>query len=346
MSHARAGAAEIAAFTAQAPSWQFDARTDALHRRYEFADFREAFAFMTAVAAAAERRNHHPEWSNVYNGVEIRLTTHDSGGVTAADLELAREIDTLASSTRPAAHRRNGRIADRLDLAGRRIVITGGLGVVGSALAAALHERGSRVVLIDRAAWSGGDAGATAPGTRILDGIDLTRLDAARAAFDEAAAALDGLDALVNVAGGFLWQSFLHPDVDDWARMFSLNLATAVTASRAALPHLLRQDRSSVVNVGALSASNAGPGLGAYAAAKAGIEKLTQALAAEFGPRGLRVNAVLPGVIDTPQNRRDMPSSDVTKWVHPAELAEVVAFLISDAASAITGASLPVAGRP
>jgi NAD(P)-dependent dehydrogenase (short-subunit alcohol dehydrogenase family) len=101
-----------------------------------------------------------------------------------------------------------------------------------------------------------------------------------------------------------------------------------------------------VVNVGALSASNAGPGLGAYAAAKAGIEKLTQALAAEFGPRGLRVNAVLPGVIDTPQNRRDMPSSDVTKWVHPAELAEVVAFLISDAASAITGASLPVAGRP
>ena len=126
--------------------------------------------------------------------------------------------------------------------------------------------------------------------------------------------------------------------------MYELNVATALNASRAAIPHLLTAAAPRIVNVGAFGAIQAGIGMGAYAASKAGVHRLTEALAAEQKGK-ITVNAVLPSIIDTAANRASMPKSDFSKWVAPQELAEVILFLASDAASAVTGALIPVTGR-
>jgi NAD(P)-dependent dehydrogenase (short-subunit alcohol dehydrogenase family) len=126
--------------------------------------------------------------------------------------------------------------------------------------------------------------------------------------------------------------------------MYSLNVLTALNASRSAIPHLVTSGAGRIVNVGAMGALQAGAGMGAYDASKAGVHRLTEALAAEMKGK-ITVNAVLPSTIDTAANRASMPNADFTKWVTPAELASVILFLVSDAASAVTGALLPVSGR-
>jgi NAD(P)-dependent dehydrogenase (short-subunit alcohol dehydrogenase family) len=151
------------------------------------------------------------------------------------------------------------------------------------------------------------------------------------------------IDALLNIAGGFTWQTVTEGDPAAWDKMFALNVKTALTASRAALPHL-RESKGAIVNVGAYGALKAGAGMGAYAASKQGVMKLTESMAEELKGQ-VRVNAVLPSIIDTAANRKDMPKADFSTWVQPAELAEVMLFLASDAASAVTGALIPVVGR-
>jgi NAD(P)-dependent dehydrogenase (short-subunit alcohol dehydrogenase family) len=162
---------------------------------------------------------------------------------------------------------------------------------------------------------------------------------------DAARARLGRIDALINVAGGFRWQKLEEGDVDTWDRMFAINLKTAVVASRAVLPPLLAQGSGSIVHVGAGAAARAAAGMGAYAASKSGVLRLTESLAEELKDRGVRVNAVLPGTIDTPQNRADMPDADFSRWVAPEALADVVLFLISPAARAVNGAAVRVFGR-
>jgi 3-oxoacyl-[acyl-carrier protein] reductase len=126
--------------------------------------------------------------------------------------------------------------------------------------------------------------------------------------------------------------------------MHRLNLLTALNASRASIPHLVASKAGRIVNIGAIGALQAGAGMGPYAASKSGVHRLTETLAAELKGK-VTVNAVLPSTIDTSANRRDMPDADFAKWVTAPELAEVILFLASDAASAITGALLPVSGR-
>ena len=225
-------------------------------------------------------------------------------------------------------------------LKGMGVVVTGGLGVLGLSVGQLLLQRGARVVLLDRAA-----AKAIDGMTSVLGGIDLSDADAAASALAQADKALGGMRALVNVAGGFAWEKIEQGQIATWERMFTINLRTAVIASEAALPHLLRQSQSAIVNVGALAAAKAGVGMGAYAASKAGVSRLTEAMAEEFRDRGLRVNAVLPSVLDTPTNRADMPEADASRWVAPEALAAVIAFLLSDDARAINGACVPVNGR-
>src|SRR5690606_18684226 len=128
-----------------------------------------------------------------------------------------------------------------------------------------------------------------------------------------------------------------------WERMFALNLKTALVASKAALPHLL-ETGGAIVNVAAASAVRADAGMGPYAASKQAVMKLTESMAAELKGR-VRVNAVLPSIIDTAANRADMPKADASKWVQPADLARVMLFLASDDARAVTGALAPVTGQ-
>ena len=166
----------------------------------------------------------------------------------------------------------------------------------------------------------------------------------AKTAIDAAAAHFGRLDALINIAGGFAFEAVAAGDPKTWQRMYALNVLTALNASRSAIPHLTASAAGRIVNIGAMGALQAGAGMGAYAASKAGVHRLTEALAAECKGK-ITVNAVLPSTIDTPANRASMPKADFTKWVTPQELAEVILFLASDAASAVTGALLPVSGR-
>ncbi len=220
---------------------------------------------------------------------------------------------------------------------GKTIVITGGGGALGAAVAHAAASRGAQVVLVDRSALSEG------PGIR-LGNVDLTNFDAARRAMDAAKAETGRLDALLNIAGGFRWQTLEEGDLAGWDALYTMNVKTAATASKAALPHLLASGDGAIVNVGAAAAIKAGAGMGAYAASKAGVLRLTESLAEELKGR-VRVNAVLPSIIDTPANRRDMPDADFAKWVRTEELAAVMLFLASAEASAVTGALVPVMGR-
>jgi NAD(P)-dependent dehydrogenase (short-subunit alcohol dehydrogenase family) len=173
---------------------------------------------------------------------------------------------------------------------------------------------------------------------------DLTDSDKSTEAFARIAEQFGSLHALVNIAGGFAWEEVESGTVDTWERLFRLNVITALNASKAALP-LLLANGGAIVNVSAAASTKADAGLGAYAASKSGVSRLTESLAAELKDRGVRVNAVLPSIIDTPMNRANMSKAKFDRWVNPHALADVISFLISDRARAVTGVLLPVTAR-
>src|SRR6185295_4322462 len=223
---------------------------------------------------------------------------------------------------------------------GKIIVVTGALGALGRGVVDEALARGARIASVDHAPTQ---VPATADLFE-LGGVDLTDPSQARKAIAAAASHFGKIDALINVAGGFAFETVGDGDITTWQRMYALNVLTALNASRAAIPHLAASTAGRIINVGAMGALQAGTGMGAYAASKSGVHRLTEALAAEWKGK-ITVNAVLPSIIDTPANRASMPNADFAKWVKPQELAEVILFLASDAASAVTGALLPVSGR-
>jgi NAD(P)-dependent dehydrogenase (short-subunit alcohol dehydrogenase family) len=220
----------------------------------------------------------------------------------------------------------------------RVIVVTGGHGVLGRSVVEAALAQGLKVAVIDHAEEPAPE------GALELGGVDLTDPAAAARAIEAVVARFGRLDALLNIAGGFVWQT-----ADDatpaWDRMHALNLTTALNASRAALAHLKASPEGRIVNVGANGALKAAAGMGAYAASKAGVHRLTESLAEELKDTTVTVNAVLPSILDTEQNRKDMPGADPAKWVQPADLARVMLFLAGPDSRAITGALIPVTGR-
>lgn len=221
-----------------------------------------------------------------------------------------------------------------------RLVITGGLGALGSALVRKACEQGHAVAVIEH-----GSKGDLPAGAHLIGGVDLTDAHQASAAMQQAHQALGGIDGLVNVAGGFRWVTVSDTKSDDWSDMFAMNVMTASNATRAALPALKASGRGSVVMIGAAGALKASAGMGPYAASKSGVHRLVEALADELKSEGVRVNAVLPSIIDTPANRKDMPDADPAAWVSPDALAEVIVFLLSEGARDVTGALVPVTGR-
>jgi NAD(P)-dependent dehydrogenase (short-subunit alcohol dehydrogenase family) len=154
------------------------------------------------------------------------------------------------------------------------------------------------------------------------------------------------IDGLVNIAGGYRAGAPVHEmTLSDWEFMFAINVRSALLASRAVVPHFLRQGSGAIVNVGSRSALAGVGDAGAYSAAKAVVVRLTESMSAELKDRGVRINAVLPSIIDTEANRAAMPDADFGRWVEPEALSEVILFLLSDGARAIHGAALPVYGR-
>jgi NAD(P)-dependent dehydrogenase (short-subunit alcohol dehydrogenase family) len=220
------------------------------------------------------------------------------------------------------------------------IVVTGGFGVLGRAVGQQAAARGWQVALVDVAAAAPAEL-ADDEKLACFANADLTDETATLALFETIDAHFGGISALANVAGGFAWVPTEQAGPENWKTMFEMNLLTAVSASRAALPSLKRA-KGSIVNIGAFAALKAAGGMAPYTAAKSGVHRLTEALADELRGTGVRVNAVLPTIIDTPANRRDMPDADTAMWIAPDELAKIILFLASADAAAINGALLPV----
>jgi NAD(P)-dependent dehydrogenase (short-subunit alcohol dehydrogenase family) len=226
----------------------------------------------------------------------------------------------------------------------KRVVVSGAAGALGAAVAQAFATSGAQVALLDKATDAKGlDKKLGAPHFFLGD-VDLADAASAERAMSTVVARLGGIDVLVNIAGGFRWETVADGEVDTWDFLYNINVKTALCASKAVLAHL-PNGRGRIINVGAAAVAKAGAGMGAYTASKSGVIKLTEALAEELKDKSINVNAVLPSIIDTPANRADMPTADFSRWVAPAALADVIVFLASDAARAITGASIPVTGR-
>jgi NAD(P)-dependent dehydrogenase (short-subunit alcohol dehydrogenase family) len=220
----------------------------------------------------------------------------------------------------------------------RSVIVTGGFGVLGQAVAEVFAAQGDKVARIDFA------PSPTKPVAGALDigGIDLTDGAAVDKALAQVNGAHGGVDVLVNVAGGFIWETFAEGKIESWARMQAMNLMTNATITMQALPLIKASPAGRIVSIGAGAALKAGLGMGAYAASKSGVHRLTEALAEELAGTSITVNAVLPSIIDTPTNRADMPDADFSQWVQPGAIADVILFLASEQARAITGALIPV----
>jgi NAD(P)-dependent dehydrogenase (short-subunit alcohol dehydrogenase family) len=220
-------------------------------------------------------------------------------------------------------------------------LVTGAAGNVGRAVVALLAARGISVAALDRVAppLPGGDAHLPIAGADLLDpaGCD--------AAVAQVLARYGRLDMVAHTVGAFAMAPLAEATPGHWQQMFQINLMSTLNLYRAATPPMRAAGRGSLVAIGAMAALRAPAEMAAYAAAKAAVLKLTESLAEELKAEGVRVNAVLPGTIDTPQNRAAMPDADASRWLRPEQVAEAMVFLLSDAASGITGALLPVTGR-
>jgi len=229
----------------------------------------------------------------------------------------------------------------------RVVVITGAFGALGRAVATAFAQRGAQLALLDVAPQPPTvirEHLGLAP--LIFGGVDLTDMEATRRVMAATAMRFGTIDVLVNVAGGFQWEKLEDGDPETWDQLYAMNLRTAVVCCKAVLPAMLERGAGRIVNIGAAAAvARAGAGMGPYTASKAGVLRLTESLGEELKDRGITVNAILPGTIDTPRNRADMPDADFSRWVAPEAIADVILFLASEAARAVTGAAIPVVGR-
>jgi NAD(P)-dependent dehydrogenase (short-subunit alcohol dehydrogenase family) len=225
-------------------------------------------------------------------------------------------------------------------------LVSGGTGGLGRAVLAELLDGGAKVVstwIAEREVDAVRDELGEPENLELVQ-ADLSSDDGAQAAVD-AAAGGGPLAGLVNLAGGFAGTGRLHEaPFDEFERMIELNLMTAMRLTRAALPRMLDAG-GSVVCVGAKHALEPFSGATGTIVSKAALLALVRTLAVEYRDEDVRVNAVLPSVIDTPANRASQPDADYSKWVPPAEIAKVIRFLLSSDSAPVSGALLPVYGR-
>jgi NAD(P)-dependent dehydrogenase (short-subunit alcohol dehydrogenase family) len=230
-------------------------------------------------------------------------------------------------------------------LEGKVAIVTGGTGALGSAVVARFLAAGAKVHATyikdeEAAALSArlGDSAALA-----LHKVDLTDESAVNSLVDTVVAGEGRLDVLANIAGGFAGGAIAASSSEKLETALAVNLRTCFLCCRKAAEAMAGAGAGGrIINVGAKAALAPAPKMACYAAAKAAVLGLTAALARELGPAGITVNAILPGTIDTPANRRAMPKADFSRWTQPEAIAEAFTFLASDAAAAVNGAQIPL----
>jgi NAD(P)-dependent dehydrogenase (short-subunit alcohol dehydrogenase family) len=225
------------------------------------------------------------------------------------------------------------------------VIITGAAGNLGRATATAFAEAGARRVLLDnnaeglRAAYGADQDDQVSITADLADEASLER------AVETALAKFGRIDVLCNIAGGFRMGHPVHETpAEVWRLMIDLNAGSLIRMAHAVVPHMIAAGSGKIVNVAAMGGLRGGANMGAYAAAKSAVMRLTESMSAELRDKHINVNCVLPSIIDTPANRADMPKADPKRWVEPRALADVILFLASDRARAVHGASLPVVG--
>lgn len=227
----------------------------------------------------------------------------------------------------------------------KTVLVTGAAGNLGQAVAAAFAAQGARLVLLERSVDSLQAVFGEAGEQRLYVAADLLDGPQVAAALAAAVQRFGRIDVLCNLAGGFRMGDAVHETADStWDFLMDINARTLLNMAKSVVPHMLENGGGKIVNIGAFGAQRGAAKMGAYCAAKSSVIRLTEAMAAELREKNINVNCVLPTVIDTPENRAAMPDADPSRWVAPADLANVVVFLASDAARAVHGAALPVTG--
>jgi NAD(P)-dependent dehydrogenase (short-subunit alcohol dehydrogenase family) len=226
------------------------------------------------------------------------------------------------------------------------VMVTGASGNLGRAVAYAFEQLGANLVLLDRSRDSLQKAFGNEGEKRLFLATDLLNAAQVQEAVKSATGRFGGIDVLCNVAGGFRMGPAIHETADeDWNFLFDLNARSLLHAVRAVVPGMLAAGKGKIVNIAANSAQKGVARMGAYCASKDVVIRVTEAMSAELRDSNINVNCVMPSIIDTPQNRADMPNADFSRWVAPEALADVIAFLASEGARAIHGAAVPVVGR-
>lgn len=234
------------------------------------------------------------------------------------------------------------------DFTGKVVLITGATGALGQVVARQFQAAGATLALCARE-----DAPlhqqfadlALDPQHLLVGGVDLSQPDDCTRLAQAVEERFGRLDALVNTVGGFTAGPPVHETpLEAWDAMLTMNLRTAFLVSRAIVPLLIRSGGGAIVHVSGRAGLAGFAGGAGYCAAKAGVIRLTEALSEELKEHGINVNCVLPGTIDTPNNRAARPDADFSRWVTPEALGEVMMFLCSPAARAIHGAAIPVYG--
>lgn len=229
------------------------------------------------------------------------------------------------------------------------VVVTGAAGQLGMAVTQAFLESGARVTCVDKA--SNRLQEVYAEGSRPAEhlfavSIDVNDPESVEGMVAETIQRFGRLDVLVNTVGGFRAGNPVHQTpLETWDFMMALNARTAFITSQAVIPQMLKQGSGAIIHIAARPGLAGKANMAAYSASKSAVIRLTESMAAEYREAGIRVNCIIPGTIDTPQNRRDMPDADTSRWVKPESLAGVILFLASEAARDIQGAAIPVYGK-
>jgi len=233
------------------------------------------------------------------------------------------------------------------DFTDRVVMITGATGNLGQAVARAFAAANATVVLVARSENGIRQAlpDLIASPNALIAPADLTDLESVQSAVDAALRAFGRIDVLANTVGGYKASDPVHTTpIETWDFMLDLNARTAFVMSQAVIPAMLEQGHGAIIHTASRAGVSGAKNAAAYSAAKSAVIRLTESLAAELKHSGINVNCVLPGTIDTPENRTAMPKARHEHWVSPDAIAQVILFLASDAARAIHGAAIPVYG--
>jgi NAD(P)-dependent dehydrogenase (short-subunit alcohol dehydrogenase family) len=235
------------------------------------------------------------------------------------------------------------------DFSGKVVLVAGASGNLGQAVAKAFHSAGAGLALLDRAPDRLEDLYpdlANSPDHLLLGSVDATDADSVESAVQAAVAHFGHIDILANTVGGYRAGTPVHgTSLEAWDFMQDLNLRSAFLLSRAVVPTMLERGSGKIVHTAARAALTGSAKSAAYSVSKSGVIRLVESLAAELRHKGINANCVLPGTIDTPQNRQAMPNADHDRWVPPQAIADVFLFLASDASWVVNGAAIPVYGR-